>query len=118
MRTVACAPGRRFGVRELYGVMAAERVSGGYVVTSGSFTRDTKELTSARNIELVAVRCCSEPQNVARTRADRFAAARDIRAVGRLWRRNEGGTSQVRRKVAPVQDARFTSGLMELLVKD
>ena len=70
------------------------------------------------NVRSVAVRCCSEPQNVARTRADGFGAARDIPAVGRLWRRNEEDSSQVRRKVSPVQDARFTSGLMELLVKD
>ena len=30
-------------VRELYGVMAAEHAADGYVVTSGSFTRDAKE---------------------------------------------------------------------------
>jgi restriction system protein len=40
-------------VRELYGVMAAERVAGGYVVTSGKFTRDAKEFASGRNIELM-----------------------------------------------------------------
>jgi restriction system protein len=40
-------------VRELYGVMAAEHVSGGYVVTSGSFTRDAKEFAAGRNIELI-----------------------------------------------------------------
>jgi restriction system protein len=40
-------------VRELYGVMAAERVAGGYVVTSGTFTRDAKGFASGRNIELV-----------------------------------------------------------------
>jgi restriction system protein len=40
-------------VRELYGVMAAEHVSGGYVMTSGSFTRDAKEFAAGRNIELI-----------------------------------------------------------------
>lgn len=40
-------------VRELYGVMAAERVAGGYVVTSGSFTKDAKEFAAARHIELI-----------------------------------------------------------------
>jgi restriction system protein len=40
-------------VRELYGVMAAERVAGGYVVTSGAFTKDANEFAAGRNIELV-----------------------------------------------------------------
>jgi restriction system protein len=40
-------------VRELYGVMAAERVAGGYVVTSGTFTKDAREFASGRNIELM-----------------------------------------------------------------
>lgn len=40
-------------VRELYGVMAAEHVAGGYVVTSGFFTRDAKEFAAGRNIELI-----------------------------------------------------------------
>jgi restriction system protein len=40
-------------VRELYGVMAAERVAGGYVVTSGSFTKDAKAFAAGRNIELM-----------------------------------------------------------------
>jgi hypothetical protein len=40
-------------VRELYGVMAAERVTGGYVVTSGTYTKDAREFASGRNIELV-----------------------------------------------------------------
>jgi restriction system protein len=40
-------------IRELYGVMAAERVANGYVVTSGNFTREAKEFASGRNIELI-----------------------------------------------------------------
>lgn len=40
-------------VRELYGVMAAEGAAGGYVVTSGVFTRDADKFAEGRNIELV-----------------------------------------------------------------
>lgn len=40
-------------VRELYGVMAAERVAGGFVVTSGSFTEDAKDFANGRNVELL-----------------------------------------------------------------
>jgi restriction system protein len=40
-------------VRELYGVMAAERAAGGYVVTSGNFTKDARQFASGRNIELI-----------------------------------------------------------------
>ena len=40
-------------VRELYGVMAAENVAGGYVVTSGAFTKNAKSFAAGRNIELI-----------------------------------------------------------------
>jgi restriction system protein len=40
-------------VRELYGVMAAERAVGGFVVTSGQFTKDAKEFAKGRNVELI-----------------------------------------------------------------
>jgi restriction system protein len=40
-------------VRELYGVMAAEKVAGGFVVTSGSFTEDAKKFAQGRNVELL-----------------------------------------------------------------
>ena len=40
-------------VRELYGVMAAERAAGGYVVTAGTFTWDAKAFAAGRNIELI-----------------------------------------------------------------
>jgi restriction system protein len=33
--------------------MAAEHVAGGYVVTSGSFTKDAKAFAAGRNIELI-----------------------------------------------------------------
>lgn len=40
-------------VRELYGVMAAKGVIGGFVVTSGRFTDDARAFTEGRNIQLV-----------------------------------------------------------------
>jgi restriction system protein len=40
-------------VRELYGVMAAEHVVGGYVVTSGSFSKEASAFAAGRNIELI-----------------------------------------------------------------
>lgn len=39
--------------RELYGVMAAEGASGGFVVTSGRFTKDAEAFAAGRNIELI-----------------------------------------------------------------
>lgn len=43
-------------VRELYGVMAAERAVGGFVVASGAFTDDAKEFAEGRSISLVDAR--------------------------------------------------------------
>ncbi len=40
-------------VRELYGVMAAQRVAGGFVVTSGSFTDEARRFAEGREIELI-----------------------------------------------------------------
>jgi len=40
-------------VRELYGVIAAEKATGGFVVTSGSFTSDAIEFARGRNIQLL-----------------------------------------------------------------
>lgn len=40
-------------IRELYGVMAAEGVAGGFVVTSGRFTGDAKAFAAGRNIQLI-----------------------------------------------------------------
>jgi restriction system protein len=39
-------------VRELYGVMAAENATGGFVVTSGKFSKEAVAFASGRNIEL------------------------------------------------------------------
>lgn len=43
-------------VRELYGVMTAERAIGGFVVTSGAFTDDAKAFAEGRSIKLVDAR--------------------------------------------------------------
>ena len=40
-------------VRELYGVMAAEGATGGFVVTSGKFSKDAIEFADGRNVTLV-----------------------------------------------------------------
>ena len=40
-------------VRELYGVMAAEGVAGGFVVTSGRFTREAQAFAAGRNVQLL-----------------------------------------------------------------
>lgn len=40
-------------VRELFGVMSAEGATGGFVVTSGTFTADAKAFADGRNIDLI-----------------------------------------------------------------
>jgi len=40
-------------VRELFGVMAAEGVDGGFVICSGTFTRDAKNFARGKSIELI-----------------------------------------------------------------
>jgi restriction system protein len=40
-------------VRELYGVMAARGATGGFVVTSGVFTREARAFATGRNIDLI-----------------------------------------------------------------
>lgn len=40
-------------VRELYGVIAARRAAGGFVVTSGSFTQEARRFAEGREIELI-----------------------------------------------------------------
>jgi len=40
-------------VRELYGVMAARGATGGFVVTSGTFTQGAKEFADGRNVVLI-----------------------------------------------------------------
>ena len=43
-------------VRELYGVMTAERAVGGFVVASGAFTDDAKAFAEGRSIKLIDAR--------------------------------------------------------------
>lgn len=40
-------------VRELYGVMAAQRVAGGFVVTSGTFTEEARKFVQGRELKLI-----------------------------------------------------------------
>ncbi len=40
-------------VRELYGVMAAWRVAGGFVVTSGDYTEEARQFAQGREVQLV-----------------------------------------------------------------
>lgn len=40
-------------IRELYGVMAAGGAAGGFVVTSGVFTKEAKDFAEGRNIDLI-----------------------------------------------------------------
>ena len=40
-------------VRELYGVMAARRVAGGFVVTSGDFTEEARSFAQGRELQLI-----------------------------------------------------------------
>ena len=40
-------------VRELYGVMAARRMAGGFVVTSGEFTQEARNFAEGREIQLI-----------------------------------------------------------------
>jgi restriction system protein len=40
-------------VRELFGVMAAERAVGGFVVASGAFTEEARRFAEGRSIELL-----------------------------------------------------------------
>jgi restriction system protein len=63
-------------VRELYGVMAAERVAGGYVVTSGSFTKDAKAFAAGRNIELMDGKALEELLREGRSAVSRPAGSK------------------------------------------
>lgn len=40
-------------VRELFGVMAAEKAAGGFVVTSGSFTQESQAFAKGKNIVII-----------------------------------------------------------------
>ena len=40
-------------LRELYGVMAAKRVAGGFLVTSGDFTDEARRFAAGREVQLI-----------------------------------------------------------------
>ena len=63
-------------VRELYGVMAVERVGGGYVVTSGTYTKDALQFASGRNIELIDGRALSALLRISQNGAPAPSSAR------------------------------------------
>jgi restriction system protein len=64
------------GVRELYGVMAAQGAAAGIVVTSGSFTPDAVEFASGRNVRLIA-----GPELMELIREAKASAPREVSAV-------------------------------------
>jgi len=69
-------------VRELFGLMAADGATGGFVVTSGVFTEDARSFAKGRNIELIdgpALQAMLE-----NARSDRPAAVRPETSLGDL----------------------------------
>lgn len=65
-------------VRELYGVMAAQRVAGGFVVTSGTFTDEARKFVEGRELKLIdgqALQRGIRAQAAASSAASRPAAA-------------------------------------------
>ena len=65
-------------VRELYGVIAAQRVAGGFVVTSGTFTDEARKFVEGRELKLIdgqALQRGIRAQAAASSAASRPAAA-------------------------------------------
>ncbi len=65
-------------VRELYGVMAAQRVAGGFVVTSGTFADEARKFVEGRELKLIdgqALQRGIRAQAAASSAASRPAAA-------------------------------------------
>lgn len=71
-------------VRELYGVMAAQGATGGYVVTSGEFTPDAKEFADGRNIELIDGTRLFEMIRLVRDAVDRGAIAAEESTANKM----------------------------------
>jgi restriction system protein len=81
-------------VRELYGVMAAQGATGGFVVTSGTFTPDAIDFAKGRNIDLIdGPKLAGMIRAAARSR-ERGSAASEVTTVPNV---------QVRKGVAPQQ---------------
>jgi restriction system protein len=47
-------------VRELYGIISAQRAHGGFVVTGGQFTREAREFANTCGVELIDGRALEE----------------------------------------------------------
>lgn len=69
-------------VRELFGVMAAQGATGGFVVTSGVFTADALAFASGRNIELIDGNALSAMVASARVEPAFKTSARIDKSVG------------------------------------
>src|SRR5450830_179234 len=86
-------------VRELYGVMAARRVAGGFVVTSGEFTEEARRFASGREIQLIdgkalqrGIRMQAEqavPSPLSRVAGQRPLAARPAATVPEVTRTSD-----------------------------
>lgn len=62
-------------VRELYGVMAAKRVAGGFVVTSGDFTEEARSFAQGREVQLINGKALQSAIRAQAASAPRAAAA-------------------------------------------
>lgn len=88
-------------VRELYGVMAASGATGGFVVTSGSFSADAKEFAKGRNVELV-----DGPQLHNMIRRAKEAQARSASAKEGVKPTQSAETTSAPPKVGPLPSAK------------
>ena len=68
-------------VRELFGVMSAQGVTGGFVVTSGVFTADAEAFAVGRNIELIDGKALSAMVEAARAALGSKTATRSNKSV-------------------------------------
>jgi len=86
-------------VRELYGLMAAQRVAGAFVVTSGGFTQEADRFASGREIQLIdgkalrrGIRMQSEqavPTPMSRAAVQRPLAARPAASIPQVTQRSD-----------------------------
>jgi restriction system protein len=69
-------------VRELFGVMAAQGATGGFVVTSGVFTDEAVAFVKGRNIELIDGTALARMIEGARIASETHKATQAVRATG------------------------------------
>ena len=69
-------------VRELYGVMAAQRVAGGFLVTSGDFTDEARSFANGREVVLINGQALQKGLRVQTTSRQPLAAAPQPAASG------------------------------------